>query len=235
MNNFPYIFSIIIPSYNEENRIFNSIKKIEKELENYPYEIIIVSDGSTDNTVNIVTPLLKENIKLIAIEKNTGKGYAVRCGFLQASGQYIVMTDADLSTPIKTLLDIEQYLDKYDIVIGSRLLDGKKVHHGPITRLILRKISKKIRDFLFKINVQDTQCGFKIFKNICAKNIASLSKINRYGADLEQIIIAQKLGYTIKEIAVPWIFDKKNSKINLITDSFKTLIEWLRLFLIHRK
>jgi dolichyl-phosphate beta-glucosyltransferase len=229
MTEFPYIFSIVIPAYNEEKRILKSIKTIEETLFKYSYEIIVVSDGSTDKTINIVSKHNSEHIKLIILPQNTGKGNAVKQGFLKAQGQYVVMTDADLSTPINTLLSIVSEIKYHDVVIGSRLISSEGVHHGPLSRRLLRRATKHIRHLLFDIEITDTQCGFKIFKNHCAKQIAQQSKIKGYGADLEKLILARSFGYSIKEIAVPWKFDQENSKINIFTDSFKTLTEWFRI------
>lgn len=231
-DSFLYIFSIIIPAFNEEFRIEKSIKKIASTLQGASYEIIIIDDGSIDNTWNLLKKIKEEykNIKIIKLSKNKGKGFAIKTGFENAEGKFILMTDTDLSTPIETLFELENDLKTHDVLIGSRILNSQKtVLHGPISRRLLRKISRIIRKILFNIDISDTQCGFKIFTNQAAKEIARRMTINRYGADLEKIIIAKKLGYKIKEIPVSWFFDGEHSKINIYKDSYKTLKEWFKI------
>ncbi len=231
-NSFKYVFSIIIPAFNEEFRIEKSVEKIFSTLKGASYELILIDDGSSDNTWKILTQIKNSysDIKIIKLKENRGKGFAIKTGFQNADGKYILMTDADLSTPIETLFELETNLNKYDVLIGSRIINSEKtVSHGPISRKILRKISRIIRKILFNIDINDTQCGFKIFRNQVAKEIAHKMTIDRYGADLEKIIIAKKLGYKIKEIPVSWIFDGEHSKIHLFKDSYKTLKEWLKI------
>jgi dolichyl-phosphate beta-glucosyltransferase len=223
-----YLFSIIIPAFNEEKSIENTIKKIRKGLQNESHEIIVVDDGSTDKTLEI----LKKNkyIKIIHLDKNKGKGFALKTGFLKAQGDFVVMIDVDLSTPIETLLEIKNDILSNDVVIGSRLLKtNKEIIQGPISRRVIRQLSRILRKILFNIEIQDTQCGFKIFKNEIAKKIANKMTIDRFGADLEKIIIAHKLTNKIKEVPVKWTHDKNSSTVNLISDSFKTFKEWLKI------
>ncbi len=227
-----YLFSIVIPAFNEEARIEFAVHKINEKIKDVLHEIIIVDDGSTDATREILERIrtLSNTVKVIHLSQNKGKGFALKIGFLEASGTYVLMTDADLSTPIETIFDLEEDLEKYDILIGSRLLKSdKKIEKGPISRRIIRRISRLIRKVLFNIDVTDTQCGFKIFTNKSAKEIAQRMTIDRYGADLEKVVIAQKLGFKIKEVPVDWLYDEKNSKINLLKDSYKTLREWIKI------
>lgn len=227
-----YKFSIIIPVYNEEKRIENSINQIKDKLKKIEYEIIIVNDGSTDNTQNILENLEKKykDIKIISYSKNRGKGYALRQGFMKAQGEFVLMIDADLSTPIETIFDLEKELEEYDVIVGSRLLKtNKTIIHGPISRRILRRISFWIRKLLFNLEITDSQCGFKIFKNTIAKKIAEKMTIDRYGADLEKLIIAHNLTKKIIEVPVSWEFESNNSKINILKDSWRTLKEWVKI------
>lgn len=232
-NTYPFKFSIVIPAYNEEHRIEKTIEYIQNALATTSCEILVIDDGSTDKTRDIINSLLKRfpsNLKNIILKENFGKGFAIKQGFLAATGEFILMTDADVSTPIETLFELENELKEYDVLIGSRLLKSKKIIvQGPFSRKIVRFISRVLRKFLFNVHISDTQCGFKIFRNKAAKEIASLMTINRYGADLEKIIIARRLNYKIKEVPVSWIFDKENSKINLVRDSYRTFKEWLQI------
>lgn len=224
-------FSIVIPAFNEEKSIEKTLSLITNKLENLFFEIIIINDGSTDKTRKVLEREVEKynNLKIINYQKNKGKGYAIKQGFIEAKGDFILMTDMDLSTPIETIFEWKEYLKKYDVLVGSRLLKtDKKIVHGPIYRQILRKLAFFIRKILFDIEIHDTQCGFKIFKKEIAKQIANKMTIDRYGADLEKIIIASKLTNKIKELPVDWIFEDK-SKIKIFRDSFKTLREWLKI------
>jgi dolichyl-phosphate beta-glucosyltransferase len=227
-----YKLSIVIPAYNEELRIENTILKINNKLKNILYEIIVVDDGSFDNTKQILNKMSKENanFKYISYDKNQGKGFALKTGFKEAQGDFVLMIDADLSSPIETIFELEKELENYDVIIGSRLLKSNKtIIHGPISRKILRKLTFLLRKILFDIEITDTQCGFKIFKNKIAKEISEKLTINRFGADLEKIIIASKLTNKIIEVPVSWEFEPNSSKIKIIKDSFRTIKEWIKI------
>lgn len=225
--------SIIVPAYNEENRITETIKKIsayiiEKKLD---AEIIIVNDGSKDKTENVIKQIEKEKtlVRIISYSQNRGKGFAVKTGGLSALGKKILFTDADNSTPIEELEKLLKTMNETsaEIVIGSRHLNKSSVK---IAQGTLRKIIGKVGNFLIQIlvlrGIKDTQCGFKLFTRDSAKTIFQMQKIDRWGFDIEILSIAKKLKYKIKEVPVSW-FNDAESKLNPIRDALRTLKELL--------
>ncbi|TNE32084.1 glycosyltransferase family 2 protein [bacterium] len=230
----PYL-SIIIPAYNEADRIEASLQKAVDYLgqKDYEYEIIVADDGSTDNTVAIANKF-GDKVKAYALPKNTGKGAAVRMGMLKAKGDIRIFTDADFSTPIYEIEKIVYSLkNNFDIVIGSRALDyGMVKEHQPFYREFMGKMFNKFVQLLVIKGIKDTQCGFKGFTEEAAINIFSKAKIDGFSFDVEALYLANKAGYRIDEVPVEWYNDDR-SKVNPITDSIKMLIEIMRIKKIH--
>ena len=212
--------SVIIPAYNEEKRIGKTLAQINDYLmgQHFDYEIIVVSDGSDDKTVQVVNNL-KLKIKHLGImsnEKNRGKGFVVRQGLLNAHGDLRLFTDADNATDIRQLEKFLPHIFNYDIIVGSRVIDGSKIIKSqPLYRRILGNIYRPIiRIVVGKTDVHDTQCGFKLFKAESAKKIIPLCRINGFSFDAEMLIIAKKLGHRIKEIPILWKNDP-NTKLGI--------------------
>lgn len=230
----PYL-SIIIPAYNEADRIEASLQKAVDYLgqKDYEYEIIVADDGSTDNTVAIASKF-GDKVKAYALPKNTGKGAAVRMGMLKANGDIRIFTDADFSTPIYEIEKIIYSLkNNFDIVIGSRALDyGMVKEHQPFYREFMGKMFNKFVQFFVIKGIKDTQCGFKGFTEAAAINIFGKAKIDGFSFDVEALYLANKAGYRIDEVPVEWYNDDR-SKVNPITDSISMLIEIMRIKKIH--
>jgi dolichyl-phosphate beta-glucosyltransferase len=225
------MISIVIPAYNEEKRIVKSLNQIIKYLEKNrsTYEIIIVDDGSTDKTIEVIKQINNKNIKIIKNKINMGKGYSVKRGILKAKHPLVLFSDSDLATPIQELKKFMKLIKNFDIVIASRNLKESNIK---IKQPFHRKVIGKIFPFLVKLlalrGFKDTQCGFKLFKTNIAKKIVSLQTFNRFSFDVEILYIAKKLGYTIKEAPVVWI-DKEGSKVNPIKDSIRMLIDLFKI------
>lgn len=206
----PYL-SVIIPAYNEEKRISATLLDIDKYLtkQSYVYEIIVVSDGSSDNTAGVVSNLKSQiqNLKLIANKKNCGKGCVVKQGMLEAEGEYRLFTDADNSTTIDHLEKFWPLIkESYDLVIGSIEIEGAKIHEEAAWyRRMLGKYSKyAIRILAGLWEIKDSQRGFKLFSAKAAEKIFPKQTIMRWGFDIEILIIAKKMGFKIKEVPVNW-------------------------------
>jgi len=222
----PYI-SIVIPAYNEAERIIPTIGAIASYVSGVvsSWELIIADDGSTDRTVELINNLNLANVRVLVTDKNGGKGRAVQRGMLAAQGKYVLFADADNSTPIEELSKLLHKLElkDYDVAVGSRAADGaEEANRSPLRRLMsgtLRGIVKH----LFKIGVKDTQCGFKMFTRDAAQKLYSTQTIMGFSFDLEILYLAQKFGYRITEIPVAWI-DAPGSKV----DSFKEARRFLR-------
>lgn len=228
------LISLIIPAYKEEMRLAASLETILNYIKktNLNFEVIVVDDGSKDNTSKVASSF--EDIKLIALPYNQGKGAAVREGMLNAKGDLRVFTDADLSTPIYELEKlISSFNLGYDVVIGSRALDTNLIKkHQPFYREYMGKIFNLIVQMLVVRGIKDTQCGFKGFSAKSAIDIFSKTKINGFGFDVEVIYLANKLSYKIKEIPVEWYNDER-SKVHPIKDSYRMFKEILKIRNLH--
>jgi dolichyl-phosphate beta-glucosyltransferase len=212
--------SVIIPAYNEEKRITKTLKAVGDFLskENYEHEVIVVSDGSKDKTVQVVedSKAIMTNLRVIANRDNHGKGYVVKQGMLEAKGDVRLFMDADNATPIDYIKDAEVWLgDGYDVVIASLTEPGAKVvGHEMWYRRFLGMIANIITQILATPGISDTQRGFKVFTSRAAEDIFSLTVIDRWGFDIEALALAQKFRYKIKSIPITWNNDP-NSKVNI--------------------
>ncbi len=228
--------SIVIPAYNEEERLPTTLRTIIDYFENLSkdYEIIVVDDGSQDNTAEIAQHF-NPRVNVIKLPKNSGKGAAVREGISHAQGDFILFSDADLSTPITEFHKLQESLENGShIAIGSRAIDSSLIKvHQPFYREFMGKTFNKIVRALVLRGIQDTQCGFKMFKNSVAKQIFSLAKIDGFGFDVEILYLAHKMNFKIAEIPVEWRNDTK-SKISPVYDSLKMFFEILKIRSLHR-
>ncbi|MBU1091938.1 glycosyltransferase family 2 protein [Patescibacteria group bacterium] len=206
--------SIIIPAYNEEKRIADTLVDISRYLSkrDYSSEIIVVNDGSKDKTSQIVSEMKGtiHNLKFIDNIKNQGKGGVVKQGMLEATGEYRLFVDADNAISINHLDNFWQYTKEYDVVIGSIEIEGaqkKEKYEGfsKIYRNVLGKLSKYLVRALAVWEIHDTQRAFKLFKGESAEKIFSCQTIMRWGFDIEVLVIAKKFGYKIKELPVAWL------------------------------
>lgn len=220
--------SIIIPLYNEEKRILN-LMHIYQYLRSkkFAWEIILVNDGSTDNTKKAINKMLKsnnlKNIHIISYAQNKGKGFAIKNGMLNAVGEYRLFTDIDLSTPIEELNKFIPNLAKFDLIIGSRKMAGSKVIiHQPSIREKLGKGFTKLSQIVLQLNITDFTCGFKCFSKIAAEDIFSKQRVNRWGFDSEILFLAKKFKYKVKEVPVKWSNDPK-SRVKFPQDIIRSL------------
>ncbi len=223
--------SIIIPAYNEEKRIQGTLEKILHYCtqHKYSYEILVVNDSSTDKTMEVVQSIHNKRIRIIENTQNRGKGYSVKQGFLQAYGDWILFTDADLSTPIEEVETCFRYTDRYSVVIGSRNLSMSQiVIKQPFVRSSLGKFFPFFVRFLLLPGIRDSQCGFKLFRKDVAKKIAEKQIIDGFCFDAEQLFLAKKMGYKIKEVPISWANDER-SKVRIVADSLAMFLDLFRI------
>lgn len=226
--------SIVIPAYNEEKRLSATLSKIFSylDLQDFKTEVIVVDDGSTDKTNQIVVDFQKKisNLILLRNENNCQKGFSVQRGVLNANGKYILYSDADLSTPIYEMEKFYKWFkDGYDIVIGSRRLPESEIKtHQYIHRRIAGFIYRKINSWILGHHLRDTQCGFKCFKRETAIDIFKRQTIFDFAFDVEILCLAINRGYKIKEVAVQWN-NFGYSRLNFFKDSFKMLNSLIKI------
>lgn len=220
--------SIIIPAYNEDKIIKASLGEIENYFREkpYDYEVIVVNDGSTDMTLSIVEKLSQINhrIKMLSNSSNAGKGFSVRRGILEAKGDYILLTDADLQIFISEIDEFVDILEKgFQIAIASRLIPGTELIGS---QSAIRKIARDILSFIVKLlivpYISDPQCGFKCFSRTAVQKIFKCQSINGFGFDIEMLYIAHKWKYKIKEIPIKWRTNKE-TKVKLFSDGLDIL------------
>ena len=232
--------SIVIPAYNEENRIGKTIDKILHYINNqkYPYEIIIIDDGSIDETVSVVMKSMEHNehIKLLNNKINKGKGYCIKKGILEANGKYVLFTDADLSTPVEEVEKLLSQLEKgYDIAIGSRSLAGSDIIlRQPLYRELMGKVFNRFVRLLAVKEFVDTQCGFKLFRRDAARTIFKEQRLNGFAFDVEILYLARKNGFKIKEVPIKWI-NSPDSKVSPVSSSIGMFFDLLKIKKLHRK
>ncbi|MFN3639089.1 MAG: dolichyl-phosphate beta-glucosyltransferase [Chloroherpetonaceae bacterium] len=231
--------SIIIPAFNEEKRIEASLQEVTLFLPKHflDWEVIVVDDGSMDRTAEIVRRFEhtspNSRLTLEILPENMGKGAAVKHGVMQAKGKIILFMDADLSTPLTEIAKVVEALEQgADVAIGSRgQPDSNIVRHQPFYRETMGKIFNRIVRMLVIDGIRDTQCGFKAFRHQVAKEIFARVETTHFGFDVEVLLWARKLGFSVKEVGVTWI-NSPNSRVSPIKDSLKMLVG---LFAIKRK
>ena len=213
--------SVVIPCYNEEENILNTILSIEEYMikRGHNFEIIVVNDGSEDRTKKIVESTIEEikrnNIKLISYKKNRGKGFAVKRGMISASGSVMLFIDGDGDIGISNLDKMLPYLGSHDICLGSKSKSEQKIELN--NSCLYRRALSRGGNFLVRrvtgLAFRDTQCGLKIFRRSAAKILFPSLITNGWGFDIELLIRAQDMGYRILEIPVEWRYSK-NSKVS---------------------
>lgn len=224
--------SIVIPAFNEMRRLPETLKAIERFASGREdiTEVIIVDDGSRDATTSVAATFRNRPLpfNVVSYSKNAGKGYAIRRGVLQASGSSILVTDADLSTPIAELDKLLPYLAKHDVVIGSRALDEDLLR---VKQAWYRQGMGKTFNWMMQritgLSFRDTQCGFKLFRGAAARRIFEKATVDRFAYDVEMLMIAIKLGYSVVEVPVEW-FNSVDSRVRIVRDSPRMLLDIIR-------
>ncbi|MGC2161760.1 MAG: dolichyl-phosphate beta-glucosyltransferase [Silvibacterium sp.] len=223
-------YSIVIPAFNEQARIGATLADVVRCVENNGWnaEVIVIDDGSTDTTASIVQAVAARHpyVRLLPNGANRGKGYSVRNGMLQASGDIVLFTDADLSAPIDEAERLFAAIrEGADVAIGSRWLDrGRQTIHQPLYRQFFGRCFNLVTRAIMRLPFADTQCGFKAFTRTAAQTIFQLQHIHRWGFDPEILFIALKRGYIVREVPVTWGHDER-SRISYLRDGLKMLKE----------
>lgn len=223
-------YSIVIPAYNEKARIGATLDEVVRcvDANGWNAEIIVVDDGSTDQTTQIVNTfaLRHPNVRLLSNGANCGKGHSVRNGMLHATGAIVMFTDADLSAPMEEAHRLFTAIrDGADVAIGSRWLDrGRQTIQQPLYRRFFGRCFNLVTRMIMRLPFADTQCGFKAFTRQAAQTVFQLQRIERWGFDPEILFIALKRGYQVREVPVTWGHDER-SRISYLKDGLQMLRE----------
>lgn len=230
--------SVVIPAYNEQKRLKTAIPSIASHLRKRgrPFEIIIVNDGSKDDTACVTNELTETYpmVQLITLNHNRGKGAAVRAGMLAARGRYVLFTDADQSTPISELekLSVKLERESYDIAIGSRAVSGADVQQAqPWYRMLAKKLFSLGTRLLVLGGVADTQCGFKCMKREAAQKVFPQVTSDTAIFDIEMLAVASREGYRVAEVPVTWVHDPET---RIPYNLRRAISIWAELFRIKR-
>ncbi len=227
--------SVIIPAYNEGERIEKTLRELVRYLElKFPrYEIVVSDDGSSDDTVEKITRIAETNRQIVLLSHfpNRGKGFAVRQGMLRAVYDAVLFTDADLSTPVEEIeIAVAELARGFSVVIASRRHPESVIarRQNPAREFIGRTFNALVR-LMIGMPFRDTQCGFKCFTRSAAKEIFSRARIDRFSFDVEILLIAGAMGYAIKEIPVRWS-NAPGSKVRPLRDLATILRELMQLY-----
>ncbi len=226
--------SVVIPAYNESERLPATLERINHYLKGREgaWEVIVVDDGSSDGTAEVAR---EYGVRVIACSENRGKGAAVRTGVAASVGRLVLISDADLATPIEALELLEAHSDDAPFVYGSRAVDASDIRERqPWYRESLGKTFNKIIQALGVSEIRDTQCGFKLLDGDLAREIFSWMKIDGFAYDVEFTWLAQRSGCQIAEIGVPWQHVEA-SRVHLVVDPIKMFWDVVRMRLLHRK
>jgi dolichyl-phosphate beta-glucosyltransferase len=224
-------FSIIIPAYNEQNRLPGTLEQIFHFLkqQSFTWEVIVVENGSTDKTHQVAQQFAKEHKNMYVLQSAKGKGAAVQHGMLKAKGDYRFMCDADLSMPVEEIVKfIPPKLQDFDIAIASREAKGAVRYDEPSYRHLGGRVINLIIQTLILPGLNDTQCGFKCFRAEVAEDIFNRQTLHGWSFDIELLYIARRHGYRIVEIPIHW-YHFSDSKVRALRDAFNMIRDIFRI------
>jgi dolichyl-phosphate beta-glucosyltransferase len=225
--------SVVIPVFNEEARLARALEALNifragLDLE---AEVIFVDDGSTDRTAEMLAAAAARfAFRLLSYRPNRGKGYALKQGILQASEDYVLFLDADMSTPLTELAKFREAMSRgVPVIIGSRKAAGSRVLKSqPLLRRKLGEGFSFLSSLLLVPGITDFTCGFKVFRRDAARRIFGAQRIERWGFDTEILFLARRYGYVIQEIPVSWANDER-TKVRLLEDVARSFTDLLRI------
>jgi dolichyl-phosphate beta-glucosyltransferase len=230
------LLSLVIPAYKEADRLPATLQRIEEHRRswNFPSEIIIVVEPSEDNTLALAEKAAKTASRYLVLthHERRGKGFAVRSGVLRAKGSFIFFTDADLSTPLE---DLDSSLRRFtkdrtiDVIVGNR--QHPETHillHQNHSRELMGKVFNRIAQKMTGLNIRDTQCGFKGFRHRAANEIFGRQRIDGFSFDVEVLLLAQEMGFSMVEVPVHWT-NSPTSRVRVLHDSVGMLCDLFRI------
>lgn len=228
--------SIVIPAYNEERRLPRTLDELRRFGAGYggPFEILVVDDGSADDTAGVVRRATETLDGLRVLKRaHAGKGAAVRAGMLAARHAYCILCDADLSMPVEQLDRFIAVLDDgYDIAVGSRELPESRRYDEPARRHLMGRVFNLLVRMLAVPGLDDTQCGFKGFRRPAARDLFARQRLDGFSFDAEVLFLARRRGYRFKEVPIDWYFDA-DSRVRAVSDTIHMTLDLLRIRYYH--
>lgn len=223
--------SVVIPAYNESRRLTPTLERVVTYLQRAgrPYEVLVVDDGSTDDTSEVAAAFEPQGVRVLRQDVNRGKGAVLRTGVLESRGREVLLVDADLSTPIEEVEKLRPHLDEAELVLGSRAVNGAEitVRQPPLRELMGRTFNLLIR-LLGVRGLRDTQCGFKLLDGEAARRLFRELTIERFAYDVELVLLARRHGYRVAEVGVVWA-DSPQSRVDPMKDSLRMFWDVLRI------
>ena len=229
--------SVVVPAYDEGVRLAPSLRRILDHLwsRELDFEVLVVDDGSRDDTAEVARSFDVPELVVLRHLVNRGKGAALRTGVLASQGDRVLLTDADLSTPITDLDRLEPHLHDADLVLGSRAVrDADVTERQPLYRELMGKTFNVLIRLLGVRGIRDTQCGFKLLDGAVAREIFAALTIDRFAYDVELVWLARRRGLRVKEVGVTWA-DSPDSRVSPVRDSLSMLRDVLRFRLRHSR
>lgn len=230
------VIAVVVPAWNEEHRIEATLERVLGYLKarGEPFELVVADDGSADGTVSVVGRFAERGARVVRLGRNRGKGAAVRAGVAETSAARVLITDADLSTPIEELPKLEAALATAELAIGSRDLPGSNiVVRQPWHRTLAGRTFKALVRALALRGFHDTQCGFKLGRGAEMRSLCAELTVERFAWDVELIWLAVRRRMRVAEVGVVWR-DHPDSRVRLLRDSVRMLVDIVRFRWRHR-
>jgi dolichyl-phosphate beta-glucosyltransferase len=234
--------SLVVPAFDESSRIENCIREVAAWVRTRPgardWEVVLVDDGSKDGTAERAKQFAareKLPLKVVSYSPNRGKGAAIRAGVLACSGDPVLVSDADLSTPLTEYDKLAERLPTHPVAIGSRALQEDLVRKKQAPhRILLGRAGNGVIRLFAVPGIRDTQCGFKLFRGDVARALFRDARVDRFAWDVEILYLARRRGLAIAEVPVLW-FNSPESKVRVVRDAIQTLWDVMRIRWMHRR
>jgi dolichyl-phosphate beta-glucosyltransferase len=223
--------SVVIPAYNESRRLAPTLHRVVDYLrrEGRPFEVLVVDDGSTDDTSEVASSFEPHGVRVLRQPVNRGKGAVLKAGVLESRGREVLLVDADLSTPIEEVEKLRPHLSEAKLVIGSRAAEGAQItKRQPLMRELMGRTFNLLIRLLGVRGLRDTQCGFKLLDGDVARRLFQELTIERFAYDVELVLLARRHGYRVAEVGVVWA-DSPQSRVDPMKDSMRMLLDVVRI------